>query len=114
MSVKKKGKRRKSKGNEKVRGRVRIVIFTIISIMLLFMYSKIISRAEADDVNVLEARTVNMNAENNKSAIVKHKYLTNPTYVHFRKHYCPDCSGIMEVKFDSEIVKSEPAEAKCP
>ncbi|MDR1689802.1 MAG: hypothetical protein LBS21_14535 [Clostridiales bacterium] len=41
------------------------------------------------------------------------KYIfSNPFFVKFKKHYCPECGNILRVKRESQIVNSRSEEAK--
>lgn len=46
----------------------------------------------------------------NKGA-VKYLYNANPLYVHFKKHYCPNCKTILKIDYESKIVNSYSPEA---
>jgi len=47
-----------------------------------------------------------------KKIPVKYLYSANPFYVHFKKHYCPQCDGVMKIKYKSKIVNSNSPEAQ--
>ena len=50
--------------------------------------------------------------EKNKAKIpIKYIYDANPLYVHFKKHYCPNCKSKLEIKYHSEIVNSNESKA---
>ena len=48
----------------------------------------------------------------NKKVPVKYVYNANPFYVHFKKHYCPECNNILKIKYYSKIVNSNSLEAE--
>lgn len=43
---------------------------------------------------------------------VKYIYDANPIYVHFKKHYCPNCAKRLVLRYVSKIVNSKSLEAK--
>ena len=43
---------------------------------------------------------------------VKYMYDFNPIYAHFKKHYCPKCGERLKLKYISNVVNSNSAEAK--
>lgn len=43
---------------------------------------------------------------------VKYLYDANPIYVHFKKHYCPQCSERLELRYISTVANSNSPEAK--
>jgi len=47
-----------------------------------------------------------------KKIPVKYMYSANPFYVHFKKHYCPQCNHILMIRYDSKIVNSNSQEAR--
>lgn len=43
---------------------------------------------------------------------VKNIYDASPFYLHCRKHFCPQCGKLLELKLSSKIVNSKSEEAK--
>ena len=43
---------------------------------------------------------------------VKYIYDANPFYVHFKKHFCPNCHKRLQISYVSKIVNSKSSEAK--
>ena len=43
---------------------------------------------------------------------IKYIYNANPFYVHWRKHFCPNCKKKLELRYVSKIVNSNSEEAK--
>ena len=43
---------------------------------------------------------------------VKYIYNANPLYVHWKKHYCPQCKKRLVVEFESIIINSRSPDAK--
>jgi len=43
---------------------------------------------------------------------IKYLYHANPVYIHFKKHYCPQCNKRVSIKYSSIIINSDSPEAK--
>lgn len=43
---------------------------------------------------------------------IKYIYDVNPFYVHWKKHFCPQCGERLELQYVSEIVNSNSPKAK--
>lgn len=100
-------KKRKSFGEkEKTIG---FILFAIISILLILIYANVMNKAETNSMEGIKIESMNIT---NKIIPVAYTYSANPFYVHFKKHYCPKCNSIMEIKYNSTIVNSNSPEAK--
>lgn len=47
-----------------------------------------------------------------KQLPIKYLYNMNPLYVHFKKHYCPNCGVILKVGYSSIVVNSKSLKAQ--
>ena len=43
---------------------------------------------------------------------IKYIYGASPFYVHWKKHYCPNCGDKVELRYVSKVVNSKSPEAK--